>query len=131
MTELTLVQRRIAYSLECITQLQTQGNYGKYVSYVKSLPAAILMNGLGQASATLLAQAKGNPNDPHKILYNHIDRWLCSDFPEMPYRNAANLLVALTANGQGQYIVAQAEALFLLDWLKKFAVAFLDEGRNS
>lgn len=130
MPDISLVQHRIAYALKCVNQLQHASNYGNYVSYVKAFPAAILNNGLGQALATLLAKAKGDLNDPHQILYGHVSQWICDDSANMPYPGADHLMNALKTGSQEQYVRAQAEALFLLEWLKKFAGAFLEEGRN-
>lgn len=123
MPDLTLAQRRAAFALEQINLLAETGNYGKYASYVKALPAAILMNGLGQAAATLLAG-----DEPHKILYRHLSTWLCGDIPEMPYTGAPGLIQAITTNDQNLYLRAQAESLLFLEWLKKFATAFLENG---
>ncbi len=130
MPELTIVQRRIGYALNCVNQLEADGNYGKYASYVKAFPASILMNTLGQALATLRAKAKGDATDPHLLLYTHIQDWLCGANLEMPYSGATDLLAALTSNGEVSYLHAQTEALELLVWLKKFAGTFLEEGGN-
>jgi CRISPR-associated protein Cmr5 len=123
MPDLTLAQRRAAYALERINALKETGGYGNYVSYVKSLPAAILINGLGQAAATLLAAN----DDPHKILYTQLSTWLCGDLPEMPYQGAPDLIRALVTHDQSLYLRAQGESLLLLEWLKKFATAFLEK----
>lgn len=95
----------------------------KYASYVKSLPATILMNGLGQAAAFLLAKR----DDAHHILYKHLQEWLCRDDAMAPYPRSGDLLAAITENSRDQYISAQAEALAWLAWLKKFAVAYLEK----
>ena len=127
MPDLTLAQRRAAYALEQINILKETRDYGNYVSYVKALPAAILMNGLGQASASLLAA----DDNPHKILYAHLSTWLCGDMPEMPYQGATDLIQALVTHDQNLYLRAQAESLSLLEWLKKFASAFLEKGKGD
>lgn len=124
----TMEQERAADALSKVTE--TEGKDGqflaKYVSYVEGLPATILMNGLGQAAATLLAAAKGK-EDPHKFLYDHLRKWLCRDAPQAPYRAQEDLLKAITGNDRATYLRAQAEALAWLVWLKKFAVAYLKE----
>jgi len=116
----------------------------KYTSYVKVLPAAILQNGLGQAMATLLAASKGNLAmengevvSAHRLLFSHIQRWLCRDEPLAPFRteNGADddsdiLMEKITSNNEEFYIRAQTEALAYLTWLKKFASAFLPEGED-
>ncbi len=105
--------------------------YGKYKSYVQSLPATILMNGLGQAAAMLLAAAKNNPQDPHRLLYNHLSSWLCNERNGAPYNNHQDLLQAITTQDEDDYLRAQAEALAYLEWLKKFANAYLRDDSQS
>jgi CRISPR-associated protein Cmr5 len=99
---------------------------GNYVAYVEGLPANIIRSGLGQAIAMEKASAKNDPG--HKLLYEHIDSWLTADRKSAPYRNQiGRLLNAIVNNDQHTYVRAQAEALAYLEWLKKFAVAFLKE----
>jgi len=124
-TSNTLDQRRAVDSLTRVKQLKKSGDPGKYASYVKSLPASILQNGLGQALATLLAAAKGNTSDAHYVLYSHLHQWLCSDSDDAVYRKAGDVLEALIQHDEKLYLHAQAESLAYLEWLKKFAVAYL------
>ncbi len=127
---MTLEQMRAADAFNKIMQLEQRNadwNY-KYTSYVKSLPATILMNGLGQAAATLLAAARGNQDDAHKVLYRHMGDWLCRNDNKAPYRGANDLMSAIVNNERDTYIRAQAEALAWLQWLKKFAAAYLKSG---
>ncbi len=112
-----------------------------YAGYVKSLPAAIVMNGLGQALATELAAAGKDSNkgqgglspDAHGQIYLHLQDWLCGKDPEAVFpdiftddnRPLTHLLSRLYGARQPDYLRAQAEALLYLGWLKKFAVALL------
>ncbi|WP_152947873.1 type III-B CRISPR module-associated protein Cmr5 [Desulfofundulus thermobenzoicus] len=126
----TLEQIRAADALGKIRAVQEtfagdEEKADKFASYVESLPATILTNGLGQAAATLLAQAKGVQSDPHYKIYRFLEEWLCRDAPEAPYRLAKDLMEAIVSNDRQAYLHAQAEALAWLEWLKKFAVAFL------
>jgi CRISPR-associated protein Cmr5 len=135
MTTQTLEQKRAKHALTQIKPLQGEKIAGNYLSYVKALPAAILMNGLGQASATELANGK-NESDPHRLLANHVSGWLLS--PEARTRYAAavpeeakldaaqRLLGRIVAGDQDAYLWAQTEAIAYVTWLKKFANAFLD-----
>ena len=121
-----LAQKRAAHALQAI---ETIGNdYGNYVSYVKALPAAIIMSGLGQAMAMEKAGASktGDVRKGHERLYEHMQSWLCTGWESSPY-NRSDLLDGITNKPEAAYIRAQAEALEYLEWLKKFAVAFLDE----
>lgn len=147
MTGPSLPQRRAAAALKAIQEYaKTALDKEKlaYAGYVKSLPAAIVMNGLGQALATELAQGgkdtgKGQgglaPN-AHAQIYRHLQEWLCGADPEVPFRGCRNgqpsgapvLMQALCEADQPLYLLAQAEAMAYIEWLKKFANAFLTEG---
>ncbi|MCI0590006.1 MAG: type III-B CRISPR module-associated protein Cmr5 [Gammaproteobacteria bacterium] len=131
MTTQSLAQRRAKDALDKINRLT---NYDNYLSYVNALPAAILMNGLGQAMATELASAERDTkgkiknNDPHLLLYGHLSTWLCGTEEDAPYRNhPAGLMDAIVSHDEDYYLRAQAEAMAYLEWLKKFANAFLDK----
>jgi CRISPR-associated protein Cmr5 len=95
-----------------------------YKSCVESLPAAIVMNGFGQACATLLAKAGGasGDTDAHRLVYDHLEDWLCVCVA-MGLKKP--LMQAVVHSDQSKYCHAQAEALAYLVWLKKFAQAFL------
>lgn len=129
-TNQTLAQRRAKDALEKIQDLERRGNYGHYKSYVKSLPANILEGGLGQAIATIRARDK----DGYPQLYQHLQTWLCGSDEDMPYQNYNQgdnpLLQAIVSHNQDKYIHAQGEALAYLEWLRKFAAAFLDDGQG-
>mgnify|MGYP000848865337 CR=1 FL=1 len=122
----SIEQKRAEFCLELVRahgerELPWQENY---VSQVKSLPATIYMCGLGQAMAFLLSKGSG----VHEQLYNDITLWLCRDEGVFP---AGKLMEALTTSSMETYILAQSEALALLVWLKKFAVAFLAGAKNG
>lgn len=142
MSVMSLAQKRAADALQKVTKLQkakTDGaDIGKYDSYVDRLPATILMSGLGQAAATLLASArfgKSNrsaDNIANQTLYEHLSSWLCRDEEEAPYQKANDLMEAITQDDKDgkdeeRYIHAQAEAMAYLEWLKKFSDAYLKD----
>ena len=130
----TLEQQRASFALIKVRELQAQGEntYGHYVSYVSSLPATIVMNGLGQALATLLAKAgrKKEPRkDAHYLLYSHVAEWLSrtsEGFTIVPGPSDA-LIDRLMHADQKTYVRAQVEAMAYLNWLKQFARAYLKE----
>ena len=129
----SLAQKRAKDALAKVQALQTSNDYGKYDSYVKALPATIIMNGLGQAMASIMASAKlsgANRSQDHKAyetLYKNISSWLCSNAWESPYRGEGDLLEAITSNNEAAYLRAQAEAMAYLEWLKKFSNAYLGD----
>ncbi len=130
----TLDQMRAADSLKKVKEIQenySEDERDSYADYVERLPAAILMNGLGQALAQLLAAAKRNEQDPHYLLYKHVHGWLCRDDPRAPYPNAPDMLEAITHKGRNKYLQAQAEAMAWLEWHKKLAVAYLKKAGDE
>jgi CRISPR-associated protein Cmr5 len=114
-----------------------------YLSYIKSLPATIRSNGLGQALAMLLARGGqssdagqgGNAPAAYRHLYDHVERWFQSDqcmhsdrvaeLTRAAGSSGKPLLKAVTAATQHDYLLMQTEALLYAEWLKKFANAFL------
>lgn len=130
----TLEQERAAYALAKVRDIREKldaEKADKFASYVESLPANILSNGLGQTAATLLAQGKGRDGDPHRMLYNALQAWLCRDAIQAPYRSAGDLMNAIVSNDRNTYLRAQAEALAWLAWLKRFAVAYLKKEKKK
>ena len=125
MNPLSLDQRRARHALHRIKQRQNAERPSDYLSYAKALPASIQQNGLGQALATLLAAAKGNRQDPHHLLFEDVQDWLCGNDDDAPFRNARDLFAGITENEQQHYLRAQGEAQAYLNWLKKFAAAYL------
>jgi len=131
----TLEQIRARDALNKIRFIQencSENVQQKFVSYVESLPATILANGLGQAAAGLLAQAKGDKQDAHYLLYKALQDWLCrDDDARAPYRGQENLMDAIVNCDRTVYLLAQAEALAWLEWLKRFAVAFFKKQEDE
>ncbi len=134
MTIQTLEQKRAKHALDKINTLR--GKPGKYVSYVNGLPAAILMNGLGQALATECAAS----DSAHHKLADHVSEWLLSNEACTKYlkpvesegsKPAQRLLTRMVAGDQHAYLWAQAEAIAYVTWLKKFANAFLEPAEKE
>jgi len=131
----SLAQKRAGYALDRINEIEGKDYTweSNYLSYVKALPATIIMSGLGQALAMVKAGAnkKGDVKKGNAKLYEHMSAWLCNEdgsgWQNSPYRREDNVLDAITNLDEDDYIRAQAEAMEYLEWLKKFAVAFLVE----
>ena len=137
----TIEQQRAAFALgEIRTLLDRRGDdkpfRKEFRSYASALPAMIHMNGLGQAAA--FCRAKGGT---YGQLYEILSRWMVRD--GQPFqrdlgletehglarlgddRADDDLLAGIVSSDMYHYRVAQAEALALLGWVKKFALAFM------
>jgi CRISPR-associated protein Cmr5 len=115
MTAQTLEQKRAKHALDQVKVLKRKGEIGNYVSYVNALPAAILMNGLGQALATECAAG-----ETHRTLANHVSNWLLREEARTKYANpvegegsddSQRLLSRIVEGGQDAYVWAQGEAI--------------------
>ena len=117
----TIQQQRAKYALKRVKEAITDGvNQKEYRSYASSLPAMIHMNGLGQAVAFYRSKS-----DTHLDLYYLLSDWLTKT--NQPYGNFSDLLIGITTADMQRYRQAQAEAQALMDWVKKFANAFMGE----
>ncbi len=141
----SLARRRAGAALTAIQDLAAAAGVKAqekeaYAGYVKGVPASIVMIGLGQTMAAQLAQGGkdtgkgqgGQAPNAHRQIYLHLEQWLCGGDPESPFEpppsDAARgrwLMQQLCAASEETYLIAQAEALAYLEWLKKFANAFL------
>lgn len=116
----TMQQQRAKYALE---KIQNATKSSEFLSYASAMPAMILMNGLGQTAA--FYRSKSSKSPAHEQLYNLLSEWLSR--PEQPYAGQEDLLSGITSCDMQRYLLAQAEALALLDWVKKFAKAYMKE----
>lgn len=118
----TIQQKRAHYALREVqnTANNPEINQSEYKSYASNLPAMIHMNGLGQAAAFF--KSKGGT---HQMLYELLSGWLIQE--GQPYQGCENLLDGITRLDMSKYRSAQAEAQALMDWVKKFAKAYMRE----
>ncbi|MCB1866620.1 MAG: type III-B CRISPR module-associated protein Cmr5 [Chromatiales bacterium] len=126
----TIQQHRARFALERVEHASTNLQAEKLAAFkarAAELPAMIQMNGLGQAAA--FYRMKGEKH-AHRDLYNVLSGWLCrapgAHTPEGGIFHAhGDLIAGITHSEQGDYRVAQAEALALMEWVKRFAKAFI------
>lgn len=125
-------QKRAKFALEQIEKLLRE-EYGsnscpkaqELKSHASALPAMILMNGFGQAAAFYFS--KGGV---HRDLYKLLSEWLTGS--ERPYEDQKDLLIGITQLDLNHYLLAQAEAQALLEWVKKFTNALVEKpGENK
>lgn len=134
----TMQQKRAKYALEAVQKAidDRRVNQKEYKAYAANLPAMIHMNGLGQAVAFF--KSKGNGKDSkakaYLSIYNTLSDWLCGNVDgakTQPYTGSRDLLEGITNKDMQHYQVAQAEAQALMDWVKKFAKAFMDSDEKT
>lgn len=117
----TVQQERARFALEKVEKARSDSvNEKEFKAYASQLPAMIHMNGLGQAAAFF--RSKGGT---HQKLYDILSEWLCQD--GKPYSRNEDLLHGITREDMHHYRLAQAEAQALMDWVKKFAKAYMDD----
>ena len=145
MTARLLEQKRAATALRQVEALQRQDSKFRdaYTSYAKSLPATILLSGLGQAVAMAMSRSGSGEGNQQawKALVMHLEAWLLNEAGEAsPYYDGGfrsngtpglELMKKITGLDQRAYVTAQAEALAYLQWLKKFANALLAEPEKA
>jgi CRISPR-associated protein Cmr5 len=127
-------RERAGSALRAIETLPGQNDVKKrYNAYVKSLPATVRRIGLGQTLAVLLSRSgeKTSEEKAYAALYKHLEKWLCGDTIVAPYRNESDLMKAVINSDQATYVRAQTESLLYINWLKKFANAFLPRGEEG
>lgn len=127
MKQKTIEQHRAAFALERIRQIEGQVKHGEFRSYARALPAMIHMNGLGQAMAFCRSKGRTRKGDltTYGRLYEIVSAWLTRE--GQPLGPSGDLLERMAEVDMFRYRVAQAEALALMEWVRKFAVAFLED----
>lgn len=130
----TLQQQRAQFALEAVKAIAAT-DLEDFKRQAESFPAMIRMNGLGQAAAFYYSKREKEKNGQKKInaherLYQLLSNWLARQ--DQPYHGCKDLLAGITQQDQHHYRLAQAEALLLLDWVKRFAKAFAgDEDQTN
>jgi CRISPR-associated protein Cmr5 len=122
----TLQQLRAKHALAQVKDLaMLSGEGDKLKSRAAELPFMIHANGLGQAAAFFKSKKE---KDGYDRMYIVLNSWLTQ--PGRPYAGKPNagksdLMQAIVDSDMATYRVAQAEAMHYMDWVKKFAKAYL------
>ena len=116
----TLQQQRAKAALESITGLLSHPDASKLLSRAAELPFMIHANGLGQAAAFFKSK---KDKDGYGVMYEVLSSWLTQS--GRPFAGQKDLMQAITQSELHTYRVAQAEAMQYMDWVKKFAKAYL------
>lgn len=115
----TMQQRRAAFALAKVKEDLEKVDKSEYKSQASALPFMIHANGLGQAAAFYFSKGEG----VHRRLYSLLSEWLTkSEHTGIFEQN--DLLTGITQAEMETYLLAQAEAMKLMEWVKKFAAAY-------
>lgn len=119
----TLQQLRAQHALKKVREELVLLNEGdKLKARASELPFMIHTNGLGPALAFFKSKKE---NDGYDKLYMVLSSWLTENKPGRPFAGKTDLMQAITEADFNTYRLAQAEAIQYMDWVKKFASAYL------
>ena len=116
----TLQQLRAKHALTKVKELIPLHDGDKLKARASELPFMIHANGLGQALAFFKSK---NGSDGYGELFLILQSWLTQT--GRPFADKTDVMQAVTDTDMNTYRVAQAEAIEYMDWVKKFASAYL------
>ncbi len=117
----TLQQQRAAHALKGVQDLIPLNDGKKLKARASDLPFMIHANGLGQAAAFFCSKTK--KKDGYDEIYRLLESWMTR--AGGPLASQDGMMAAITRADLHTYRVAQAEAMQYMDWVKKFASAYL------
>lgn len=116
----TLQQQRAKHALAQVKNWVLLNEGSKLKARCSELPFMIHANGLGQAAAFF--KSKGN-KDGYDYVFLALQSWLTQ--AGRPLASKSDLMQAIVEADLHGYRLAQAEAIQYMDWIKKFASAYL------
>jgi CRISPR-associated protein Cmr5 len=116
----TLQQQRAKHALTQVKGWIALNEGSKLKARCSELPFMIHANGLGQAAAFF--KSKGE-KDGYGYVFLALQSWLAQK--GRPLAGKADLMQAIVDADLHSYRLAQAEAIQYMDWVKKFASAYL------
>ncbi len=116
----TLQQQRAKHALQKVKDLIPLNEGDKLKARANELPFMIHTNGLGQALAFFKSK---KDKDGYDKLFLILQSWLTEK--GRPFAGKTDLMAAVTETDFQTYRIAQAEAIQYMDWVKKFASAYL------
>lgn len=116
----TLQQQRAKHALAQIKGWVALNEGSKLKARCSELPYMVHANGLGQAVAFF--KSKGE-KDGYGYVFVALQGWLSQ--PGRPFAGQHDLMQAIVSADLHRYRLAQAEAIHYMDWVKKFASAYL------
>ncbi len=116
----TLQQERARHALGKVQSWVALNDGAKLKARTSELPFMIHANGLGQAAAFF--KSKKN-KDGYDVVLLALQDWMAQ--PSRPFAGKTDLMRAIVEADLATYRLAQAEAMAYMDWVKKFASAYL------
>ncbi|WP_299791640.1 type III-B CRISPR module-associated protein Cmr5 [uncultured Shewanella sp.] len=123
-----ITQQRADFSLRILNSAKElpAGEQKQIRTVANSIPAQIQRTGLGQTLAFALSKKDKTDGKGWDFFHQILQKWICE---ERKLYQSRDLMSSLTQGDMQQYQQAQAEALALLIWTRKFARAMLDNGK--
>ncbi|MCD6276616.1 type III-B CRISPR module-associated protein Cmr5 [candidate division WOR-3 bacterium] len=112
------------FAFNHVSGIKTEDYAGKYKSYVKSLPAMIINNGLGNALAFELSKssgasdASGEKKAHHQILC-HIQEFV-NEYLDNTVNDKEKLIEKIMSLDTHTYMFWTEQILLYLNWLRRF-----------
>lgn len=122
----TLQQERAKHALDKVQSWVKLNDGAKLKARTSELPFMVHANGLGQAAAFF--KSKKN-KDGYDVVLLALQSWLAE--PNRPFAGKPDLMRAIVDTDLSTYRLAQAEAMAYMDWVKKFASAYLDTDKKG
>jgi CRISPR-associated protein Cmr5 len=116
----TLGQKRSEFALKKVLEKK---EITALKNFSAGAPSIILQNGFGQALA--FWASKGKPE--HNALLDIIREWFEEQKDFFIQTDTKGMLLKLSEISQQEYFAAQQEALNLLEWVKRYANAFIQD----
>lgn len=119
----TLQQERARHALGKVQSWVALNDGAKLKARTSELPFMIHANGLGQAAAFFKSKDVKNDKERYGEVFKALQSWLTQS--NRPFAGKSDLMRAVVEADLATYRLAQAEAMAYMDWVKKFASAYL------
>ena len=127
----TKQQKRAKFALNKVLEYKKpskdDAEFHELANFIVGMPNMILSNGLGQTLAFLLTK-----KDKQKKTFNIIKEWVQSSENKFDIQGKSEMefLTAFSEIDQRKYVDMQDETLRLMEWLKRYARAFDEKGKE-
>jgi len=116
----TLGQIRSEFALKKVME---NINLKSLKSFSAGAPSMILQNGFGQTLAFWAAKGK----EEHNALMQLVMEWFNENNSKFHSDSKKEFLQKISESSQNEYFNAQQEVLHLLEWVKRYANAFIED----